>query len=93
MTTRLQRTNHPKNGSLRIAGLALLACLPLQGCFTAGLWASPASGEAKAGLTPFSVALDVVTLPAQLAVLGGGHHHHARARVHPRPRLRRRRHR
>ena len=82
--------NRRAKRGLPLAGLVLLACLPLQGCFTAGLWATPASGEAKASLTPLTLALDVVTLPAQIAVWGGGHHHH---RAHPQPRLRRRRHR
>ena len=55
----------------------LLLCLPLQSCFTMGLWASDLDGHGKAGLTPVALALDVVTLPAQLAFFeGGGHHHH-----------------
>ena len=81
-TTRLKRL---------LPGLALALCLPLQSCFTAGLWASHTPGKAKAVLTPFSLALDTITLPAQLAFLNGGHHHHGGARHSPRPRLRPRR--
>jgi hypothetical protein len=70
---------------------ALLLCLPLPGCFTAGLWTSDMRAEHKAALTPVSVALDVVTLPAQLAVIDGHHgHHHHHHRGHHRHRARRR---
>lgn len=73
-----------KKTRLLTCAAALILCLSLQSCFTAGLWSSGLRDRAKAGLTPLSLALDAVTLPAQLAVIGGGHgfhhnhHHHGR---------------
>ena len=73
-TTRTERSR-----PLRLlSGLALLTlCLPMQSCFTTGLWSSDIDDRSKAGLTPFAVALDVFTFPAQLAIFKGhGHHGH-----------------
>ncbi len=65
-----------------LATVGLFLCMSLQSCFTTGLWASDIRGEHKAILTPVSLALDVVTLPAQLAVVDhsahGRRHHHDR---------------
>ena len=61
---------HRKNRLAALAGLLLL-CLPMQSCFTTALWSSDIGPRGKAGLTPVAVALDVVTLPAQIAVLDG----------------------
>ena len=74
------RTDRYRPGRRLLAGAALLAlCLPLQSCFTTGLWTSDLSDRGKASLTPLALTLDVVTLPAQLAFLEGrGHHHHHR---------------
>lgn len=60
------------------AAAAFALCLPLSGCFTAGLWSSGMRSSHKASLTPLALALDTVTLPAQLAIVGHGHGHHHR---------------
>lgn len=64
-----------KSRLLSFAALFAL-CLPLQGCFTTGLWSSDLNGREKAYLTVVSLTLDVVTLPLQLAVLDSANHHH-----------------
>ena len=64
----------PRIRSLLLAG-ALLLCTALQSCFTTVLWESEMRDEKKLYFTPVSVALDVLTLPAQVAIFGcsGGH--------------------
>ena len=76
----METTRTERSRPLRLlSGLALLTlCLPMQSCFTTGLWASDLSDRSKASWTLAAVALDVVTFPAQLAILEGGHHHHHR---------------
>lgn len=66
----MSKTASPARKGLLAA--AVLLCLPLQSCFTAGLWASDISPRGKGALTPLAVGLDVVTFPAQLAILDGG---------------------
>ena len=71
-------THHPTRPfvfrRLLPAAVAVLLCLPLSGCFTAGLWTSGMRSSHKAGLTPLALALDTVTLPVQLAIAGHGYH-------------------
>ena len=64
-----------KKSRLIFTTAALALCLSLQSCFTTGLWASGLGDREKASLTPLSVALDALTLPAQIALIGHGHHH------------------
>ena len=49
---------------------ALVMSVTLQSCFTVVLWDSDLRDKEKLYLTPVSVALDVVTFPAQVAVFG-----------------------
>ncbi len=75
-------TGRCRPGRRLLAIAAVLAVsLPLQSCFTTGLWISDLSDGGKASLTPLALTLDLVTLPAQLAIFEGhGHHHHRRCR-------------